>query len=486
MKLAEYSGLGLIRMLRRRQVSNRAIIESVFSSIDHNERSVSAFLYLYDREELISQAQEIDDRRTKGERIGILQGLPIAVKDNICIAGIPTTCASRMLESFIPPYNATVIDNIIREDGLIIGKTNMDEFAMGSSTETSAFKTTRNPHDLTRVPGGTSGGSAAAIAADEAVFAIGSDTGGSIRQPASFCGVVGLKPTYGRVSRYGLIAHASSLDQIGTLTKSVADAALLLKVIAGHGPKDATSVDLSVPDYVEHTRPIIEPLTVGVPNEYFGAGLDNEVRDCINRAIECFEKSVHRVIAISLPHTEYAVPAYYMIACAEASSNLARYSGVGFGHRSRKDRDLLSMYCNTRAEGFGEEVKRRIMLGTHILSTGYYDDYYGKAGKVRTLVRHDFDEVFGTCDIVIHPVAPTPAFKIGDKIDDPLAMYLGDIYSVVANLAGLPAISVPCGSTASGLPIGVQMVAKPFHEIVLLKGAYWFERQYQRREQTSK
>ncbi len=478
MELSERSAVDLMGMLKHGEISNKEIIELILSSIEKKGKSISAFVHLCDKKEMISQAEKIDGHRVRGEKIGLLQGIPIAVKDNICVEGMPTTCASRMLESFIPPYSATIIDNIIREDGLIIGKTNMDEFAMGSSTETSTFKTTRNQHNLTRVPGGSSGGSAAAVAADQTVLAIGSDTGGSVRQPASFCGVVGLKPTYGRVSRYGLIAYASSLDQIGTLTKSVEDAALLLRVIAGYDPKDSTSLNVDVPDYSEHCKLPLKPLTIGVPKEYFGPGLDDEVRDCINRAIRFLKRSNHRIVNISLSHTEYAVPTFYIIACAEASSNLARYDGVGYGHRSQRYNDLTDMYCKTRTTGFGEEVKRRIMLGTYVLSTGYYEAYYLKASKVRALIKNDFDEAFSTCDVIIHPVAPTPAFEIGEKIDDPLAMYLGDVYSVTANLAGLPAISVPCGTTGNGLPVGLQIVSSPLDEITLLKIAYWFEKSY--------
>ena len=470
MKLAEMTACRLKELLAAHETSCREIMLSVLDEIVRREPDVQAFLFVRDREKLLAEADAVDQRRRAGEVVGPLAGLPVAIKDCICTEDIRTTCASRILEHFVPPYDATVVQRIRQADGIILGKTNMDEFAMGSSTENSAFKTTRNPHDLERVPGGTSGGSAAAVAANECILALGSDTGGSIRQPASFCGVVGMKPTYGRVSRFGLVAYGSSLDQIGPLARSVEDAALLLSVIAGHDPLDATSINEPVPDYAAAMRTDAK-WRIGVPNEYFGEGLDEEVRACVERAIDLLRKDGHELIDISLPHTECAVPTYYIIACAEASANLARYDGVRYGLRADGCTDVKQMYTKTRSEGFGPEVQRRIMLGTYVLSAGYYDAYYGKAQKVRTLLKRDFDQAFQTCDLIIHPVAPTPAFKIGEKLDDPLAMYLGDIYSVTANMAGLPAISIPSGTTRTGLPIGVQLTAKPLAEPSLLPGA---------------
>lgn len=455
MQLAEMTAVELKQRLAAGQTSCVEILRSVFAAIDRHEPTVQAFLHLRDRTALLAEAEAVDQRRTRGDRVGVLAGLPVAIKDNICTRGVPTTCASRMLANFVPPYDATVVRRVREADGIILGKTNLDEFAMGSSTENSAFQLTRNPHQKDCVPGGTSGGSAAALAAHETILALGSDTGGSIRQPASFCGVVGLKPTYGRVSRYGLVAHGSSLDQIGPLARCVADAALLLSVIAGHDAMDSTSLKTVVPDLQMPSRPV----KIGVPQEYFGAGLDGEVRDQVQKATALLEKDGHEIVPISLPTTPYAIPTYYVIACAEASSNLARYDGCKYGFRAKEYRDLQDMVVKSRTQGFGVEVKRRIMLGTYVLSSGYHDAYYNKAAKVRTLIARELREVYKTCDVIIHPVAPTVAFKIGDHTKDPLSMYLGDVYSVVANLAGLPAISIPCGRHSSGLPIGVQLMA---------------------------
>lgn len=406
---------------------------------------------------------------------GKLAGIPILIKDNICVKGEETTCASRILAGFRPPYDATVIRKLKEAGAALIGKANMDEFAFGSSCETSCYGPTRNPWALDRIPGGSSGGSAAAVAADETILALGSDTGGSIRQPAALCGVVGLKPTYGRVSRYGLIAFASSLDQIGPITKDVEDAALLLGVISGYDEMDSTSVDTPVPDYKKSLVKDIKNLRVGVPKEYFVKGIDNEVESATKKAIEALKSLGAKVVDISLPHTEYAVATYYIVGPAEASSNLARFDGVQYGLRAKDAKDIINMYTRTRSEGFGSEAKRRILLGTYCLSTGYYDAYYLKAQKVRTKIREDFEKAFGSCDVIVTPTAPTPAFRIGEKANDPLSMYLSDIFTIPANMAGIPAISIPCGFSKDGLPIGLQIMAKPFDEETIFRTAYTFE-----------
>ncbi len=411
---------------------------------------------------------------------GALAGIPVTVKDIICTRDFNTECCSRILEGFKPPYDATVIRKLKESGALILGtKVNMDEFAFGSSTENSCFGPTHNPWDLARVPGGSSGGSSAAIAADEAVVSLGTDTGGSIRQPASFCGVVGLKPTYGRVSRYGLIAFASSLDQIGPITKDVRDCALMMDAISGHDPCDATSVDIAVPEYTAALTGDIKGLKVGIPNEYFVEGMDPEVKAIVEEAIQQLKKLGVAHAPVSLPHTAYAVPVYYIIATAEASSNLARFDGVQYGWRAEavkaRGQNLIDMYSQTRGEAFGDEVKRRIILGTFALSHGYYDAYYLRALKVRTLIKNDFDAVFKECDCIVTPTSPTPAFRIGEKAADPLQMYLSDIYTISVNLAGIPAISVPCGFTRSGLPVGLQILAKPFAEETLLRVAHAYE-----------
>jgi aspartyl-tRNA(Asn)/glutamyl-tRNA(Gln) amidotransferase subunit A len=462
-------------LLAAEQTSCREIMQATLDEIERQEPRIQAFISLRDRQTLLVEADAVDQRRRRGEPVGTLAGLPVTVKDNICTKDIPTTCASRILADFLPPYDATVVRRIREADGIIVGKTNMDEFAMGSSTENSATKVTHNPHDLERVPGGSSGGCAASIAAFESLMGLGSDTGGSIRQPASFCGVVGIKPTYGRVSRYGLIAFASSLDQIGVLARDVADTALLLGVIAGHDPMDSTSLDVPVPDYIKKALDLKQPLRIGMPKEYYGPGVDAEVRESVQHAICLLEENGHAIVEVSLPHTEYSIPTYYIVACAEASSNLARYDGCQYGFRAEGVANIIEMVSETRAQGFGPEVKRRIMLGTYALSAGYYDAYYKKAAKVRRLIASDFETAFESCDVIAHPVAPTAAFRIGEKVDDPLAMYLGDIFSVTANLAGLPAISVPCGKTKAGLPIGVQFAAKPLGEPAVLSAAQRLE-----------
>ena len=401
--------------------------------------------------------------------------MPIAIKDVICIQGSLTTCGSRILEGFVAPYDATVTEKLRHAGAIFIGKTNLDEFAMGSSTENSAFIKTRNPWDLDRVPGGSSGGSAAAVAAGLCAGALGTDTGGSIRQPASFCGVVGIKPTYGRVSRFGLVAFASSLDQIGPITRDVEDAAIMLQAIAGYDPGDSTSVDLPVPDYRAALKEPIRGLRLGIPREYFIEGTDPEVAEAVRNAISTCRELGAQIVDISLPHTEYGIAAYYIIAPAEASSNLARYDGVKYGHRAQGARDLIEMYRKSRSQGFGAEVKRRIMLGTYVLSAGYYDAYYRKASQVRTLIRRDFLEAFEKCDAILAPVSPIPAFKIGEKFDDPLQMYLSDVFTLPASLAGIPGISVPCGFTSEKLPIGLQILGPHFREELILRIAYQFE-----------
>ncbi len=404
-----------------------------------------------------------------------LWGVPMALKDNLATRGMRTTCASRMLEDFSPPYDATVVSRLKGAGALFSGKTNLDEFAMGSSTETSHVGATRNPWDPTRIPGGSSGGSAAAVAADTCLAALGSDTGGSIRQPASHCGIVGLKPTYGRVSRFGLVAFASSLDQIGPLTKDVTDAAIVLKAIAGHDPRDSTSVDVPVPDYPALLNGEVQDMRIGVPREYLQAGIQPEVRQAIRSALDLLAGAGASIREVSLPHTDYAISAYYILATAEASSNLARYDGVKYGYRAEPVEDLVEMYRRSRAEGFGSEVKRRIMLGTYALSSGYYDAYYRKAQQVRTLIMHDFEAAFDTCDVLLAPTCPTTAFRIGEKVNDPLQMYLSDIYTISVNLAGIPGISIPCGLDDQGLPIGLQILGKHFDEATVLNVAYAFE-----------
>ncbi len=405
--------------------------------------------------------------------------LPVGIKDNICIKGHLTTCGSRILDGFRPPYDACVVEKLRGAGNVIFGGLNMDEFAFGSSCETSFYGPSRNPWDLSRVPGGSSGGSAAAVAAGQVVWALGSDTGGSIRQPASFCGIVGLKPTYGRVSRYGLIAFGSSLDQIGPLTKDVTDCALLLNVIGGFDPRDSTSMDVAVPDYTQALTKDVKGLRIGIPKEYFIDGIQPEVLTAVNKAIEVLKGQGALIVPLSLPHTEYAVATYYIVATAEASSNLARFDGVEFGLRAMpsvpRKSSLLDMYEETRAQGFGNEAKRRIMLGTYVLSSGYYEAYYLRAQKVRTLIKQDFDKAFNECDVIISPTSPTTSFKIGEKMDDPIAMYLSDIFTIPANLAGIPAISIPCGFDSASLPIGLQFMAKPFAEETVLRAAYAYE-----------
>jgi len=426
-------------------------------------------------DDAMARAEQIDRLAERGQHLPALAGALIAVKDNMVIRGVRTTAGSRILFNYEPPYTATAVERLQGAGAVIIGKTNQDEFAMGSSTENSAYGPVRNPWDPTRVPGGSSGGSAVAVAAGMAIGALGSDTGGSVRQPASLSGVVGLKPTYGRVSRYGLIAFGSSLDQIGPLSNCIEDAALILGVIAGRDPNDSTSSNIAVDDYVSAIRDDVRGLRVGVPREYYSAGLDADVKAKVEAAIKALEMKGAEIVDISLPHTEYAVAVYYLIATAEASSNLARFDGVRYGFRAKGAATLKEMYSRTRDEGFGAEVKRRIMLGTYALSAGYYDEYYGKAQKVRTLIERDFHNAFARCDVIATPTAPTPAFRLGEKTDDPLEMYLSDIYTITANLAGIPAVSLPCGLSSSGLPIGVQLIGKQFDEARLLRAAFNLE-----------
>jgi len=461
-------------LMKKGEISSEELIRSCLERIDDVERDVQAFNGIY-AESAIERARMIDKRRRAGEKLSCLAGVPMALKDNICTMGIRTTCSSKMLENFIPPYNATVVEKLDDAGAVLIGKTNMDEFAMGSSTEYSAFKPTRNPWDISKVPGGSSGGSAASVSSDETIFALGSDTGGSIRQPASLCGVVGMKPTYGLVSRYGLIAFASSLEQIGPITKDVTDCALVMNAIAGYDRRDSTSANLQYPDYTDALIDNVEGIRIGVPKEYFGEGLHISVREAIEKAIKQFDDMGAIIEGFSLPHTDYALSAYYLISSAEATSNLARYDGVKYGYRAEKFDDLVDMYTKTRSEGFGEEVKRRIILGNYALSAGYYDAYYLKALKVRSLIKQDFDKAFSKYDLILCPTSPTTAFSIGEKRKDPMEMYLSDVYTVPVNIAGLPGISIPCGFDDTGLPIGLQLIGKPFGEMSMLRAAYTFE-----------
>jgi aspartyl-tRNA(Asn)/glutamyl-tRNA(Gln) amidotransferase subunit A len=458
---------------RRREVTPTEATEAYLARIEKLDPRVGAYLTVT-RDRALTEARAADARYRQDAPRGPLDGVPFACKDVFCTRGVVTTCGSRVLESFVPPYDATAVARLTAAGAVMLGKTNMDEFAMGSSTEYSAFKPTRNPWDLERVPGGSSGGSAAAVAAELAAAALGTDTGGSVRQPAAFCGVVGLKPTYGRISRYGLIAFASSLDHIGPLTRDVRDTALLLHAVAGVDPRDATSVDEPVPDYPARLEGGVRGLRLGVPREYFGGGLDAEVEAAVRAAIARLGDLGATVEAVSLPNTDYGLAVYYIVAPAEASSNLARYDGVKYGLRAPGGKDLIDMESRTRAAGFGAEVKRRIMLGTYALSAGYYDAYYGRAQKVRTLVRRDFEAAFARVDLLVAPTTPSVAFKHGDKTD-PLAMYLNDVFTVGGDLAGLPAISVRCGFNAARLPIGLQLMARPFDEARLLRAAYAYE-----------
>ncbi len=491
----------LVSDLSSRKVSSVELTRAYLDQIATYDNKIKAFLHV-DPGAALARAKEIDDRRAAGQPVGKLGGLPVAIKDVICTKGAKTTCASKMLENFVPPYDATVVTKLKAADAVLIGKTNMDEFAMGGSTENSAYFKTTNPWDTSRVPGGSSGGAAACLAAGMVPLSIGTDTGGSIRQPAALCGVTGLKPTYGRVSRYGLVAFASSLDQIGPLGHTAEDCALLLEVLAGHDPRDSTSANLSVPEYSKMVNQPLQGLKLGLVREYFGVGLDREIEAAVREAVKVYQSLGAAVSDVSMPHSKYGIATYYIIAPSEASSNLARYDGVHYGYRTDEnpmlaalaveqqqyeaekdakrlfdlDTPLVRLYRQTRAEGFGPEVKRRIMLGTYTLSAGYYDAYYLKALKVRRLIRGDYDKAFEQVDFVVGPTTPSPAFKIGEKSSDPLSMYLEDLYTVTANLAGIGGISLPCGFTQSGLPIGLQMQCRPFDEERLLQAAAMYQR----------
>lgn len=459
--------------LKSKKHSSVELTNAVYQRIDAVEDRVKAYLHLT-RESALQQAREADKKIAAGNDAPLL-GIPVAIKDNICTQGIRTSCASHILDTFISPYDATVVKRLKDAGAVIVGKTNMDEFAMGSSTENSHFYPTKNPWDLTRVPGGSSGGSVAAVSAHECLASLGSDTGGSIRQPASFCGVTGLKPTYGRVSRFGLVAFASSLDQIGPITKTVADTALMMNVIGGKDPMDSTSVDTPLPDFTQALTRGVKGMKIGIPKEYFTSGIDPEVERALQDAIRTLEKLGMKQVEISLPHTKYAVATYYILACAEASTNLSRYDGVKYGYRADNAKNLLDMYMTTREEGFGEEVKRRIILGTFVLSSGYYDAYYLKGQKVRTLIKQDFETALKQCDVIVAPNSPIPPFKLNEKMGDPLQMYLSDIYTISINLAGIPAMSVPCGFTGGGLPVGMQLIGRHFDEESLLNVGHQFQ-----------
>ncbi|WP_456385029.1 Asp-tRNA(Asn)/Glu-tRNA(Gln) amidotransferase subunit GatA [Desulfolithobacter sp.] len=461
------------KLLEQGDITALQLTEALLERIDAVEDRVKAYLYL-DRDGALSRAAEADRERREG-RAGVLCGLPLSIKDVLCTKGLPTTCGSRMLENFIPPYDATVIRRLKEEGAVLLGKVAMDEFAMGSTSENCAFKTPENPWKPGYIAGGSSGGSAASVSAGECLASLGSDTGGSIRQPASLCSVVGMKPTYGRVSRFGLVAFASSLDQVGPLTRDVADCALLMNVISGYDPGDSTSVKRPVPDYTASLKEGLGGIRIGVPVEYFGEGLDSEVEKTVRAGIDMLREAGAEIVEVSLPHTQYCVAVYYLIAPAEASSNLARFDGVRYGYRNMEADSLVDMYSRSRSEGFGDEVKRRILIGTYALSAGYYDAYYKKASQVRTLIMEDYQKVFSSCDLLVSPVTPTPAWKIGYKSDDPLAHYLSDILTISANLAGIPGVSVPAGFSGDGLPIGIQMQAAHFNEEVLLRAAWNLE-----------
>ena len=474
MKLFEQPAHVLHDMLVNKEITSLELTQAVLARIDEVEGDVQAYLTIT-REEALAQAKAVDEKIAKGEEIAFLEGIPGAIKDNICTKGIKTTCASKILQKFVPPYDATVMQKLEAQNPVVLGKTNLDEFAMGGSNENSAFHATCNPWNTDCVPGGSSGGSAAAVAAGTAVWALGSDTGGSIRQPASFCGVVGMKPTYGRVSRYGLVAYASSLDQIGPITKDVTDCAHILNIIAGRDEMDSTSLDVQVPDFTKALVQDVKGLKIGLPKEYFVKGMDTEVEAAVKNGVKELEKLGAEVVEISLPNTDYAISTYYLIAPAEAATNLARYDGVSYGERAEDAADLVEMMTKTRTQYLGEEVKRRIMIGNYALSAGYYDAYYLKALKVRRLVKEDYDKAFKDVDVIICPAAPSVAYKIGEKISNPLEMYLQDACTVPLNLAGLPGISVPCGYNKDKMPIGMQIIGKALDEETILRVAYTYE-----------
>ena len=480
MDITEFTVHELLEKLNNDELTSKEIVKAYKSRIEEKEKDVQAFITTT-LDEAEEQAEKIDAKR-KEKSVGHFAGIPIGIKDNLCTKGVKTTCASKMLENFVSPYDATVVEKL-EESGIIsLGKLNMDEFAMGSSTENSAMKITHNPWNLNKVPGGSSGGSAAAVAANLVPWALGSDTGGSIREPASFCGVVGLKPTYGLVSRYGLVAFASSLDQVGPITKDVRDCAMLLNLIAGHDEKDSTSYDMEKKDYTKSLEKDIKGLKIGVPKEFFGEGINKEVKEKLEEAIEKYKEMGAIVEECSLDVAQYALATYYIIACAEASSNLGRFDGIRYGYRAKDYTDLNELFVNSRSEAFGDEVKRRIILGTYVLSSGYYDAYYKKAQKVRTFVKKEFDKNFAKYDVLLTPVAPTTAFNIGEKSNNPLEMYLADICTVSINIAGVPAISIPCGVDKSGMPIGMQLIGNRFNEETILNAAYAFEQKEKFRE----
>ncbi len=479
--MAEYwwqkSALEISECVKKKEVSPVEVVESFLDRIQQVDDKVDAFTQVWS-DYAVQQAKKLEEKIVKGDNeVGLLAGVPVSIKEAICTREGFTTCASKILAGYRSPYDATVVERLCNADAILIGKVNMDEFAMGSSTENSSIKLTRNPWNLECVPGGSSGGSAGSVSAEECVISLGSDTGGSIRQPASFCGCVGLKPTYGRVSRYGLVAFASSLDQIGPLSKNVIDSAITLSVIGGKDPRDATSVDLPLPNYAEKIKEGMDKVSIriGLPKEYFTEDLNQEVKDLIMNAVKDLEKQGAEVVEVSLPHTEFAVATYYIICTAEASANLARFDGVRYGFRHVDSKNIIEMYKRTRSEGFGAEVQRRILLGTYVLSSGYYDAYYLKAQKVRKLITQDFEKAFQKCDVIVGPTSPTPAFRFGEKTQNPLEMYLSDIYTISVNLAALPGISVPCGLTQSGLPVGVQFIGKHFDEEYLLTVAHLYE-----------
>ena len=474
MEIVELTVHELLEKINNKELTITQIVQAYINRINEKEEQVDAFITIQ-AEEALNKAKELDEKIANGEKISSLAGIPIGIKDNICTKGIKTTCASKMLENFVVPYDATVMEKINAEEMITLGKLNMDEFAMGGSTEYSYFKKTKNPWDLSCVPGGSSGGSAAAVAANMVPWALGSDTGGSIRQPASLCGVVGLKPTYGLVSRYGVVAFASSLDQIGVFSKDVEDCAQLLNVIAGKDEKDTTSVDIGEKDYTLSLKKDLKGIKIGIPKEFYGEGINEEVKNSLMQSIEEYKKMGAEVEEFSLDIAKYALATYYIIACAEASSNLGRFDGIRYGHRTKNFSNLKELYKNSRSEGFGPEVKRRIILGTYVLSSGYYDAYYKKAQQVRTLVMNEFNKAFAKYDVIVTPVSPTTAFKIGEKSNNPLEMYLSDICTVSVNIAGLPGISIPCGVDSQGKPIGMQIIGNKFEEEKILNVAYQFE-----------
>lgn len=474
MELYKLTAFELSEKLKNKEITSEELVRDVLKRIEETDEKIGSFVYLR-KEEAIAEAKKVDEKIANGEELKLLEGIPVALKDNMVSLGDLSTASSKMLFNYKGIYNGTITEKLKANGAIIIGKTNMDEFAMGSSTESSYVKKTSNPWDITRIPGGSSGGAAASIAASQSIISLGSDTGGSIRQPASLCGIVGLKPTYGRVSRFGLMAFASSLDQIGPLTKDVRDAALTMNVIAGYDEKDSTSVEIDVPDYTKNLDGDIKGMKIGVPKEYFVDGMEDGVKKVMQETIEKYKELGAEIVDISLPYTKYATETYYIIAPAEASSNLARYDGVRYGYRSENYNDLSELYVKSRSEGFGEEVKRRIMIGTYVLSSGYYDAYYKKAQQVRRLIKEDFDKAFENVDVILTPTSPSVAFKKGEKTEDPIQMYLSDIFTISANLAGIPGLTVPAG-LSEGLPVGLQLLGKAFDEEIILKAVHAFEK----------